>query len=281
MGNIAPKEKLYITLENMSSNNVALFLKENLLNETGQDPDKSGIVLETETSTSMTQNTEISINHQSLLNEISYEKPVVNDFDINEEKEIISSPIKGNVINKIAENTSKSKYLGDRLERVTNNQTEGTKDEKSQPEFCNQDSDQDDPFSVEESDEDLFEATPDDTFFKPKDTSTSKRSKKILSQSPAVIKASNWKDIVNMSAAGNLFENFEIALHGDFGPGIKGGELFPSKMELWQLLTGYGATVYKSVNLFTFARGITGLCVVNNSKGNGSSSKTPATRVRN
>ena len=70
-------------------------------------------------------------------------------------------------------------------------------------------------------------------------------------------------------------------VHGDFGPGLNGGELIPSKMELWQLLTGYGATVYKSVNLFTFARGITGLCVVNNSKGNGSSSKTSATRVRN
>ena len=74
-----------------------------------------------------------------------------------------------------------------------------------------------------------------------------------MSQSPLVDKAPKWKDVVNMSGASNLFENFEIALHGDFGTGIKGGELIPSKMELWQLLTGCGAMVYKSVNLFTFS----------------------------
>lgn len=276
MGNIAPKEKLYITVANMSSNNVGLILEGNLLNKIDQDPNKSGIVLETETSTSMTQNSEISVNHQSLLSDNNYGKPVVNGFDINEEKELISFHKRGNALNTTAKNIPKGKYLEDRLESVKNNQTEAAKDDKSQPEFCNQDSDHEDPFSVEESDEDLFEATPDDSIFKPKNTSTTKRNKRMLSQSP-VVKAPNWKDVVKMSGAGNLFENFEIALHGDFGLGIKGGELFPSKMELWQLLTGCGATVYKSVNLFTFARGITGLCVVNNSKGNGLS-KTSTTR---
>merc|ERR1712133_30324 len=51
-----------------------------------QDPDKSGIVLETETSTS-TQNTQENLkilNHQTLL-DIENEKPTVDDFDMTED----------------------------------------------------------------------------------------------------------------------------------------------------------------------------------------------------
>ena len=120
----------------------------------------------------------------------------------------------------------------------------------------------------------MFEATPEATF-KPLNTSTTKRNKKTLSQSPVV--HLKWKDIVQKDVENDLFGNFEIALHGDFGDGIKSGSIYPSKPELWQLLTGCGAQVYKSVNLFTFARGVTGLCIVNDTIGR--DSRQSSTRV--
>merc|ERR1712226_1215566 len=134
----------------------------------------------------------------------------------------------------------------------------------------------DDPFSIDESDDDLFEATPENTF-RPLNTSTTKSNKKMLSQSPMNIL--KWKDFIQRNREETLLENFEIALHGDFGNGIKSGEAYPSKAELWQLLTQCGATVYKSVNLFTFARGVTGLCIVSDAVIRDSGYKQGSTRI--
>ena len=91
----------------------------------------------------------------------------------------------------------------------------------------------------------------------------------------------NWAQVFQTQQHNNkLFHNFEMALHGDFGGGIKTGDHNPSKSELWQLLTACGATVYRSVNLFTFGRGITGICIVDRSKSSiPSTSKRVSTKV--
>ena len=283
MGNIAPKERLNFSVVNHSNENLEITLKgKQIMNKSDHDdPDKSGIVLETETSTSLTLNTQntnsqSSINHQSLLNEQAHERPVMDDFDMNGEEEFISS--RKTPDKRTFPETEQIKSQYDTCPEINGKQRiiHHVVDVEAQRSV--QDGDED-PFSIE-SDEDLFLATPEDTFFKPLNTSTTKQASRILSQSPMVNNAPIWRDIINNYGASNIFENFEIALHGDFGVGIQGGELAPSKKELWQLLTGCGAKVYKSVNLFTFARGITGLCIVNHEKAIGYNSKQVNTKVR-
>ena len=89
----------------------------------------------------------------------------------------------------------------------------------------------------------------------------------------------SWAQVFQTQQRHKLFHNFEIALHGDFGAGIKTGDHNPSKSDLWQLLTACGATVYRSVNLFTFGRGITGICIVDRSKSSTPTSKRVSTKV--
>ena len=277
LGNIAPNEKLNFSITNTSNQNLSLTMKgSKYTSRLEQDPDKSGIVLETETSSS-TQNTQGNVqvlnNHQSLLeNANEEERPTVDDFDMSDEEMIAISKIEHSPKNEKtgALQQSNIKVDEDKIQssHVPSNDNEVPMDDLE--EFINMD----DPFSIDESDDDMFEATPEATF-KPLNTSTTKRNKKTLSQSPVV--HLKWKDIVQRDVENNLFENFEIALHGDFGDGIKSGSIYPSKPELWQLLTGCGAQVYKSVNLFTFARGVTGLCIVNDTIGR--DSRQCSTRV--
>ena len=270
MGNIAPNEKLDFSVTNMSNHNLTLTMKGRKHGSTIEhDPDKSGIVLETETSTS-TQNTQENLkilnNHQSLL-DIENDKPTVDDFDMTED-EIIAMTKEENF--PITETSclplQKVELDDDQKEPKPVSLNDENEPIDDLEEFVNMD----DPFSIDESDDDMFEATPETTF-QPLNTSTTKSKQKILSQRPIV--SLKWKDIIQRNVENDLFESFEIALHGDFGEGIKSGELYPSKPELWQLLTGCGATVYKSVNLFTFARGVTGLCIVNDTKGRDSGPK--------
>jgi len=269
MGNLAPNEKLNLSVTNMSDHNLTLTMKGRKHSSTiEQDPDKSGIVLETETSTS-TQNTQENLkilNHQTLL-DIENEKPTVDDFDMTEDEVIAMTKDDNFPIKETGYLPLHKEVPDDDLKEAKpvsmNNENEPIDDLE---EFVNMD----DPFSIDESDDDMFEATPEATF-QPLNTSTTKSKQKILSQGPIV--SLKWKDIIQRNVENDLFESFEIALHGDFGEGIKSGELYPSKPELWQLLTGCGATVYKSVNLFTFARGVTGLCIVNDTMGRDSGSK--------
>jgi len=275
LGSIVPKEKMAFTQTNHT---METKLKKNIIY---QDPDKSGIVLETETSVSQTQNTnsQHSIHHQSLLNDDDQEKPIVNDFDdMNEEEEHaeLDARINPSVVPDQKFTISQYDTCPDIADQKYTN--DPTVNAQAQREELEPNISLDDPFSTEESDDDLFAATPERSPFKPPITSTTKRYKKTLSQSPVIHKALDWKVVFQTTGdANNLFENFEIALHGDFGSGIKAGGQTPSKSELWQLLTGCGATVYKSVNLFTFGRGITGLCVVNHSGDNISSSSKQIT----
>ena len=277
LGNIAPNEKLNFSITNTSNQNLSLTMKgSKYTSRLEQDPDKSGIVLETETSSS-TQNTQGNVqvmnNHQSLLEHGNEEeRPIVDDFDMSDEEMITMSKIEHSPKNENsgALQQSNIKLNEDKIQssHVPSNDNDIPMDDLE--EFINMD----DPFSIDESDDDMFEATPEATF-KPLNTSTTKRNKKTLSQSPVV--HLKWKDIVQKDVENDLFGNFEIALHGDFGDGIKSGSIYPSKPELWQLLTGCGAQVYKSVNLFTFARGVTGLCIVNDTIGR--DSRQSSTRV--
>ena len=278
MGKIAPNEKIDFSITNSTMDAISLTIKgRKHFDRLEQDPDKSGIVLETETSTSTqnTQGNQITDNHQSLFdNEV--EKPTVDDFDMNEEETTIMTKGKNYSKEQICGFSQQNDYKAtEDIKRPSN----GLSNENDVPmeeleEFVNMD----DPFSIDESDDDLFEATPEATF-RPLNTSTTKSNRKMLSQSPITIL--KWKDIIQRNREITLLENFEIALHGDFGDGVKSGEAYPSKAELWQLLTQCGATVYKSVNLFTFARGVTGLCIVNDSLVKDSGYKQGPTRVSN
>ena len=130
--------------------------------------------------------------------------------------------------------------------------------------------------SVEESDEeDLFAATPENVEPEPMKTSTNKQNRiQNLSQSFLPQNDINWKDLLENFGGKKVFENLEIALHGDFGSGISGGQVSPSKSELLRLLIGRGAKIYNSVNLFTFARGVTGICIVDQSRKAASNQKS-------
>jgi hypothetical protein len=272
MGNIAPNEKVDFSITNSTKDDITLAIEARQHN----DPNKSGIVLETET-TSSTQNTQGNShainNHQSLFGNED-EKPTVDDFDMSEEEISIMAKSeensKGQLGGIFQQNDCKSTEEEKQPSISHSNDKDGSMDDME--EFVNMD----DPDSIDESDDDLFEATPENTF-RPLNTSTTKSNKKMLSQSPMNIL--KWKDFIQRNREETILENFEIALHGDCGNGIKSGEAYPSKPELCQLLTLCGATVYKSVNLFTFARGVTGLCIVSDAVIRDSGYKQGSTRI--
>lgn len=220
LGNLAPKASLLISPANNLTSSLISNVDENIQSTSSleNDPDKSGIVLETETSSTLTLNTQntnsqLSLHGQILQNESNdNSRPTADDFDDLNEDEITCIP-------KPLEETD---------------------------------------------DEDLFYATPDNIDFEPKTASTTKQeTRKKLSQSPRPHNCCNWKKALEIYGESNVFKKFEVALHGDFGSGISGGQIIPSRSELWRLLVGCGAKVYNSVNLFTFARGVTGICIVN------------------
>ena len=273
IGKLVQNEMLKLPAPKELSPNFSSKRNENGINDIRleKNPDQNYNVLQTEASASLAANihninSQSSLNGQSLINEAAeYQRPIADDFDdIDEEDEMSSfSQITG--AKTIFAEKSKNRALYSNKEMESFHSRFGSTIDSKITERLDSDNG---TKSVEESDEeDLFAATPENVEPEPMKTSTNKQNR-IQNLSQCFLPQNNisWKDLLDNFGGKKVFENLEIALHGDFGSGISGGQVSPSKSELLRLLIGRGAKVYNSVNLFAFARGVTGICIVDQSR---------------
>ena len=273
IGKLVQNEMLKLPAPKELSPNFSSKRNENGINDIRleKNPDQNYNVLQTEASASLAANihninSQSSLNGQSLINEAAeYQRPIADDFDdIDEEDEMSSfSQITG--AKTIFAEKSKNHALYSNKEMESFHSRFGSTIDSKITERLDSDNG---TKSVEESDEeDLFAATPENVEPEPMKTSTNKQNR-IQNLSQCFLPQNNisWKDLLDNFGGKKVFENLEIALHGDFGSGISGGQVSPSKSELLRLLIGRGAKVYNSVNLFAFARGVTGICIVDQSR---------------
>ena len=281
IGKLVQNETLKLPAPNELSHNFGSKLDEKGINDIRleRNPDQNYVVLQTEASASVASNiyninSQSSLNGHSLINEAAeYQRPIADDFDdINEEDETSSFSQTTDAKTIFAEKSKNRALYSNKEMESFHSRFGNTIDSK-----INEGLDSDNGTkSVEESDEeDLFAATPENVEPEPMKTSTNKQNRiQNLSQSFLPQNDINWKDLLENFGGKKVFENLEIALHGDFGSGISGGQVSPSKSELLRLLIGRGAKIYNSVNLFTFARGVTGICIVDQSRKAASNQKS-------
>ena len=273
IGKLVQNETLKLPAPKELSQNFGSKLDENGMNDIRleQNPDQNYVGLQTEAFASVASNThninsQSSLNGHLLINEAAeHQRPMADDFDdINEEDEMSSFSQTTDAKIIFAEKSKNRALYSNKEMESFHSRFGNTMDSK-----INERLDSDNGTkSVEESDEeDLFAATPENVEPEPMKTSTNKQNRiQNLSQSFLPQNDINWKDLLENFGGKKVFENLEIALHGDFGSGISGGQVSPSKSELLRLLIGRGAKIYNSVNLFTFARGVTGICIVDQSR---------------
>ena len=146
------------------------------------------------TSTS-TQNTQehlkILNNHQSLL-DIENDKPTVDDFDMTEDEIIAMTKDENFPITETGCLPLQKEVFDDQKESKPVSMNDENEPIDDLEEFVNMD----DPFSIDESDDDMFEATPERTF-QPLNTSTTKSKQRILSQGPVV--SLKWNEVKRIS----------------------------------------------------------------------------------
>jgi len=281
IGKLVQNETLKLPAPNELSHNFGSKLDEKGINDIRleRNPDQNYVVLQTEASASVASNiyninSQSSLNGHSLINEAAeYQRPIADDFDdINEEDEMLSFSQTTDAKTIFSEKSKNRALYSNKEMESFHSRFGNTIDSK-----INEGLDSDNGTkSVEESDEeDLFAVTPENVEPEPMKTSTNKQNRiQNLSQSFLPQNDINWKDLLENFGGKKVFENLEIALHGDFGSGISGGQVSPSKSELSRLLIGRGAKIYNSVNLFTFARGVTGICIVDQSRKAASNQKS-------